>query len=264
MTQLNLTTYSLGLEELSLGLGMLNRPDLSQAIMHSVYENLTDEQMDARLISAGNSLLARNLCSLTNKGIPNISQEFLTALFPLAHYDLLLRLSLITDDIKVTTVHIQRGKQFTSHTSVKGIIHVLEHGNTLDLPQYLKLYFNGFGKGSNRTDYEKVPQSLLNKPNLDREATESILIQQGWLKPNAKELSRDLSNPIFRGSMMRVDAHSKMNGDETLKAQKHGLFLLQGKKDRWIMELPTIDHEFGSAKKVTNQEFKKAVVTFLS
>jgi len=257
--------YSLSMEELSLALGMINRPDMSQALIRSIYPDITDHQMEARFISATNSLLAFNLMTLTDKNIPQLGKELEMLVFPLAFYDQMLQLTLSTKhNTQRTSVHIQRGKRFISHSTEKGIIHKLEQGVIAELQQYLTSYFNGFPKGTKKAEYGKVPQSLLNQSKEGKETPETILVQRGWSKSAAREFSEDLASPILRGTIVRVDANSQMTGEETLKAPKHALALLQGKKNSWLMDFPADSPDLGNTQQVNEQGFQESLAHLLS
>jgi len=260
-----LVSFSLSMEELSLALGMINRSDMSHALIRSIYPDITGHQMEARLIGATNSLLAFNLMTLTEQHTPRLEKELEMLVFPLASYDQLLHLTIITKhETKKTSVHLQHGKRFTSHTSDKGVVHKLEQGDMAGLHQYLNLYFDGFGKGLKKAEYGKVPQNILNQSMEEKETLDSILIDQGWSKSAANEFTEDLVNPILRGSIVRIDANSQMTGEETLNARKLALALLQGRKRSWLIEFPADSPELGNAKLVDHQGFNDALAALLS
>jgi len=265
-TQIKLSTYALGVEELSLALGMINRPDLARSLLHDIYPDITDHQMKARLMSASNSLLACNLCTLSEGTTPRISQELQMAIFPLAFYDYVLQLGLITrTDSKKIMIHVQRGKRFSMHSSRQGVIHLLEHGNINVLLDKLMQYIPQYGRGEVGSEQGKVPQELIEKAGMNQDANdlEALLLQQGWKEKLAREFSIDLTKSALLASFVRLDANSQMTVDETRQSRTHSLIYLQGKKHNWLMEPSTDGSELGDAYQVSSQSFRNALSTLL-
>lgn len=253
--------YSLSLEELALVLGLINCTDKAHSLMRSVYADITDHQMEARFVSATNSLLACNLMTLSERLTPRLGKELEMLVFPIASHDQLLQLTLITkQETKRSTVYMQKGRRFTSLTPDKDVVNIVEQGETEQLPQYLRSYLNNFGKGSGNATYGTVPLHFLNNVNED---SQTILVQQGWSKSAARQFGEDLNNPILRGSMVLVNI-SQPTRIESSNANKHLLALLQGKKRSWIIDYPISDPERGMARMVDERSFEESLAGFLS
>lgn len=258
--QIQLPVYSLGMEELCLAFGMINRPDMAQNMMKTIYPDITVPQMKARLMSAGNSMLARNLCTLSASNYPQLSDEFQQAIFPLAKFNYVLHIAFIRKkDKDKTTIHVQNN-QFSMHTTRHGIVHMIEHGEIGALAERLLQYFpeNESGKDSQPVG---IPRNLVAEPGegQDLRELEAVLIRHGWEASNAKKFGRDLATPKLIASIERIDANNEMNEEQIKQAKKQTLIYLVGSKNQWLLDYPADILSPGTAQQVSNSTFQQAL-----
>jgi len=272
MIKPNVKTYSLGLEELAMALGLINRPDLGRDLLLSIYEKISEEQVDSRLTSASHSLLARGFCGVSNSGTPVLRTDFEQALFPLARFDYVFQMSVVRNDVQVNaTVHVRKGKAFTSHTTNMGVIHLLEYGDFKQLvPFFLDVLEEFGGKESISASQTsgKVTLGLLGRAlGLGQKQAEiaDLLKNEEWGNVGAKNLAEDLTHQIIRATILRVETTNETPIEKVREASKRSILLLQGKKRSWLFEFPsTADSAQGTARLVTREEFAKALTVFVA
>lgn len=268
--QHSVALYSLGLEELAMGLGLINRPDMGRDLLKAAYEKITDVQVDARLSSATHSLLARGLCAISPQGVPILSKDLEQALFPLARFDHALQLSIVHKTGNTNaTIHIRKSQSFTSHVVELGVIHVLEHGKIKDLVAYLQDVFEGFAADSDYKEARmigKITPGLLGRI-LQTEAYSVIrdeLNQRGWQESDVKHLAEDTANQIMRATLLRIEANSQASYEDLKDVEKKSLLLLQSEQRAWLFEFNASgDDTEGTAQLVNRTAFNKALANFL-
>lgn len=260
--------YSLGLEELAMALGLINRPDMGRQLIASIYDNLNDAQIESRLSSASHSLLARGLAAISGKGSPILESGLEQALFPLVRFDYVLQLSRVRGDDQVgATVHVQKGKSFTSHSIQAGVVHVLEHGLCKNLSAYLRDTFNlGVEKNATSVEHEwTITPGVLGEAlrGADPSVIFSILSNAGVPNNDAKNLADDLAHQTLRGTILRVQANSDADMDQLVSLDKRMLMILGGRKRGWLFEFEsTVDETPGKAYTINNSVFQKRIETF--
>lgn len=262
------TLYSLGLEELAMALGLINRADMGRQLLASIYDNLTEAQIESRLSSASHSMLARGLASISDKGSPTLQSGLEQALFPLARFDYVLQISRVQDGKQVgATVHVQKGKSFTSHSIQAGVVHVLEYGVYKALPAYLSDTFHVTdGKEAGAVEYQwPVTPGILGEALRSEKSAAllKILLQAGLPDPDAQNLADDLAHQIIRGTILRVSAGAEMDMDKLAGLDKQMLMLLSSQKRNWLFEFTsTNDASAGKAWTVNRQSLQRRLEAF--
>ncbi len=267
-TSVNL--YSLGLEELSMALGLVNRPDMGKQLLESIYDNLTETQIESRLSSASHSLLARGLAAISEKGGPVLEGGLEQALFPLIRFDYVLQISRVRDGKQVgATVHVQKGKSFTSHSIQAGVVHVLEHGSWKNLANYLMNTFPLLDEKGIKT--EELPWPVT--PGILGEALRGgklsaiikILVRSGMPSADAENLAEDLAHQTLRGTILRVKANGEINMEKLAAVDKQMVMILSGKARNWLFEFnSTSDASTGKIWTINRQNFQKRIESFAS
>ena len=266
-----MVTYSLSLEELSMCLAMINRPDLGQTILRTYYDNLTKEQVDSRMTAASHSLLARGICGLTPEGTPRLEPELEQAILPIAIYDLVFQFNLVTGDNAVSSnIHVRKGKTFTSHNVQVGVIHLLEHGKSIQLPDFLLDILEDYG-GKEKIDISAKTTITLGilghalNASTKKEDVSKILQSLNWDASVIKALCDDLSASSGRGTLVRVEAKSGADEKTIEDAQKRTLLFLKGKTRTWCFEFSSPkDDAVAQVKLVTHKEFSELITAFLN
>jgi hypothetical protein len=264
-------TYSLSLEELSMCLAMLNRPDLGQTILRTYYDNLTKEQVDSRMTAASHSLLARGICGLTPEGTPRLEKDLEQAILPIAVYDLVFQFNLVTGDNAVNSnIHVRKGKTFTSHNVQVGVIHLLEHGAFKQLPDFLLDVLEDYG-GKEKIDMSSkttITLAILGQAlnaSTKKEDAYKILQSLNWDASIIKALGDDLSASLGRGTLVRVEAKSGTDEKTLEEAPKRTLLFLKGKMRTWCFEFTSPkDDAVAQVKSVTRKEFSEIITAFLN
>jgi hypothetical protein len=263
--------FSLGAEELALGLGLINRPDLGREVLIATHRNLDEERADALLTSASHSLLARGLCDISVKGQPVLDNRLEMALLPLGRYDYLFNVSVVHEGEQLnTTLYVQKGKRFTSRYARGGVVQVLEHGSYKVLPDYLTDMLGAMVAS------EKISPITIEKPaklNLltqslklgkDVAGIEKLFEDDGWPADQARTLAEDLANQIVRGTILRIDASSDVQAEKFVEMPRRSLLLLRGKKRTWVFEFSSAeDNAEGTGKIASKETFDATVAAFM-
>jgi hypothetical protein len=265
------TFYSLGLEELAMALGVINCGDLGHSLLTTVYDKLTEEKIEERLTSASHSLMARGLVGITNNSTPVLEKTFEQALFPLAHFDHLIHLSLVQKKEQLTsTIHIRKNISFSSHSVDAGVIHLLEYGNYSDLPSFLGNLFMDSQKNNDgiKLDVDNsITPLILSRATKEtkQKNIEEIFLSNNWNQKQAKNLAEDISKQIMRGTIV----YGKVSGDAQLEnledIPRQMLWILKGKKRNWVFQFPsTDDNALGSVLQIDKNSFTEIISNFLA
>ena len=177
-----LTTYSIGLEELALALGLVNALARSRELLESLYPEDPQELTAARLASAGHSLLAGGLCRLGETGSLLLEADFEQAIFPLVKYDSFINVQTDSPNGGAGfSVSLSRDG-FTSRVVHSGAVQVLTHGTVKDLPAHLASLLTEFGEGSRARALEHGLTAALLKEltGKDAPALGKLLGASGW------------------------------------------------------------------------------------
>ncbi|MDI6770678.1 MAG: hypothetical protein QMD04_13530 [Anaerolineales bacterium] len=266
--------YSLGIEELALAFGLINRPDLGQQLLQSVYDTLSPQQVDERLASASHSLLARGVSSLSPSGSPLLDKAFEKALLPLVRFDRLFQLSLVIGDGQTSaTIHVHDNKTFTAHLVNMGIVRVLTHGPARLLGAYLLNVFDEIGteqqagkQGESKPD---IALGLLGKAlrmsSTTKEMATLLTTESEWPEADAKALAEDIGGQILRGTILRIEANQDTKLEALEKSPKRSILLLKGKKRSWVFDFSnTVDTAQGKALVVDRPGFEKVIATLIA
>lgn len=270
MNKSELKTFSIGMEELALAFNLINRADLARDLLSSIYDNLTEPAVEARLTTASHSLLARGLSGISTAGTPSLDPDFEQALFPLAQFDYTVFLSVVRADRPMTsTIHVRKGKTFTSHAVQLGVIHLLEHDKAARLPEFLCDVFEDFGSEKDAADRLACKVTLktlaqAQQPDVKIEKIIELLTAVGIEDRVAKILGEDLKKQEYRVILLRSMINSDMPAEEMKKAEKHSLMLLKHKDHSWLIEFDSAeDDAVGSARLVSRDDFKKSLNGFI-
>ncbi len=270
MSKTGIATYSIGMEELAMAFNLINRADLARELLTSIYDNLSDAVVEARLTTASHSLLARGLTGIKTGGAPNLDADFEQALFPMAQFDYALFLSVVRSDrAQTASIHVRKGKTFTSHTVQLGVIHLLEHGKTAGLADFICDVFEDFGSAKEPTENLacKVSWKALaqaQQPDVKLEKVIELLTAAGVAPATAKILAEDLTKQEYRVILLRSMINSEMPVDDMKKAEKHSLMLLKSKDRCWLFGFASAeDDSEGEGGLISRDGFKKKLNGFI-
>jgi hypothetical protein len=267
--QAQVTGYTLGIEELAMVFGLINRSDLGRELLQSVYDSLTEEQADARLTAASHSLLARGYCGFSPDGTPVLHEDLERVVFPLAKFDSLLQISLVRGENQSgITIHVRRGSAFTGHMVQMGVVHMLEYAGIGALPAYVGDLLEGFGSGSSSDLAGEVTPGLLGQALglvTNPVAVAGLFTARGWNASHAAELAADICEPEFRATLLHVEAGDQATVEEMKSARQRSLLLLKGKARSWAFTFNgSGDALPGKGRLVDRAAFETMLAEFLA
>ncbi len=88
---------------------------------------VTEAEASARLSAASHSLLARNLCTINQRGHPVLDSALERTLLPLFKFDRFYQISVVIGETQTNvTVHVRLRDSFTARTVQAGVVHILD------------------------------------------------------------------------------------------------------------------------------------------
>lgn len=270
MSQQKLNSFSLSLEELTMSLSMINRPDLGQILLKSFYDKLTKDQVDSRMTAASHSLLAHGLCGFTSENRPRLISELEQSLLLLASYDYALQFRLVRGDQLInSTIHIKKDKGFTSHTIQAGVVHLLEHGDLTQLAPYMLDVLDNYGDDHDLC----IPADCWITMGYLGKMMNSVGQQDGlkdvtkglnWNEQVSTAFNEDIVNQQSRVTLIRINAKSGSSDEEIKIAPKQALLVLKGKCRTWFFEFPSTEDDVSTHPcVVTRKEFEDTLSAFV-
>jgi hypothetical protein len=214
-------------------------------------------------------LAKRGLCTVTSQGLAILASDLELALFPLIRFDYIIQAGIQGDEGQSSAaIYVQRGRKFSAYLVAPHGRHVLEHGQTERLPDYLgALLMNFAAKCPAHPDWgfeitlERL-QGLFEKHSTD--IRRDVLAKNGAPKTAIQSLANDLEKPAYRASLLRLNAGSQTQREQAAKLDKPTLLLLQGKGQAWIFHFPASKTDSrGLAQSVDRQGFEAALAAFV-
>lgn len=264
----NIVTFTLSSDELAYCLHAINAPTLSAKLLKTAYPELPEQELMSYLRDAAGKLSARGWCKSTKTGLPIPVARLESAVFPLARYDYVVQAEITRPDLhSFATINVLNGRSFTSLLHPSKDLYVLEHGHLAALSAYISKLFLDFGKGNglSKVKKHKINYALVSaameggtKDQLDN------LIQAGFSKIEAEQFALDLSDIMYRGSIIRVNANSQLDPIMAQQITKPVLLLLRGTENSWLFEFPSADDDIGLVSLVDRNTFEKILTTFVN
>lgn len=235
--EIHFTSYGLGLEELALCMGLINRPDLGRDLLASIYPQITAAESDTRLSAASHSLLARELCALNANGQPVLDDKLEKALLPLVKFDRMFQISLVSGKNQSNMiVYARKDDTFTARTIKAGVANVLDHGPSHMLAGYFGAIFEQAHGNIAGAIQGKITPGMLGKALAsakNQAECGALLTAQGWTAEHAAQLCEDLANQVFRVTLIRIESGDKDSPEKIKSANHRNLMLLKGKTRAW-------------------------------
>lgn len=246
MTKNQFKKLSLSAEELALAFSMTNHPDIGRRLLDSVTPNQTNEQKDAHLTAASHSLGAHGFVKFTQKQVPVLNDALEESLFPMVRFDQVIQLSRASaSEQHMRIIYMQQHGTFTAHQVERGVIHILETGETRDLAIYMSQAFSEVGEDDLERSIapgHKLSLGLLGKIIKSRKSGDDpvkMLVEAGLSKEICIQLGEDMIEQVLRGSLISMDIPGDNPLDVTTGQTKTTLLLLAGKERKWLFEAPT-------------------------
>lgn len=267
----SMKSYLVSLEELVLSYSMVNSPDLGQRVLKEFYDDLTQDQVDSRMVAASHSLLAHGLCGLTEKGTPRLDPEYEKSLLPLINYEALVQMSLVQGESSVNTnIHLNKYGTFTAHSIQAGVVHLLEHSKRQDLQDYILDILEGYGKAENisATSGLKVSLGFLGEALnaiLEKDRLDHLVDSLDWGESYKENFSEDLKNQISRATIIKVKVRLGKSGYEIDESDTETILLLNALSRTWCFRfLRPKDEELADVTICSRDQLEKVIRTFLS
>lgn len=265
--QSSFSRYGLSLEELALAFSLINRADAGRNLLASIYPEATEAEASARLSAASHSLLARNLCTINERGHPILDSALEKTLLPLFKFDCFYQISVVIGETQTNAVvHVRLRDSFTARTVQAGVVHVLDTGPSRSLAEYFdEIFADVRGKTNMEVQAPLTPGLLgqaLERRN-DLNECQNMLVGAGWTRELAQQLAEDLHNQVLRATLLRINASDETFEEQTKSSHHRVLMLLKGKMRGWgFMFDNTSDDASGRARQVNREGLKRLFQDF--
>ena len=232
---MNNLAIKLGTEEVALALTLIGEPQIAQETLVAQFgDDLTQEEVQTRLLTAGHSLMARDYLTVDSEGKIHLDAEVSEVADILAHADYSVRFERAYSNADLMlTFHFKDGRIF-GHALEQGLVH-----NITRLESIEPILTAGVEFFQIRGDHpfpvppfslqESVIDSLTGASNEDEIVK---LLKTFDTDPDiAKLLAEDLAAPDYRGGVLKVlyDSDRRAFSDE-------GFLILAGAYRKWLLQ----------------------------
>lgn len=243
--------YALSTEELALAFALVNRPDLSKAILFETFGELPEQVIEERLKAASHSLLARQMVSITSSNVPRLSESLQDSLAPLLFFQGVIQLTLNTGQVQIINIHLGRKKRVTAHWVEQGVIHHLVSTSQWNLDMWVTERLSPpdslpdqFIPLIEATPVKLPLQTFASLPEMNAAEGLTFLTQHGLPGELADALLRDLRQPSLRASVsyLPLSPESDVSKPEHFMQPVAGFFFLKGRA-AWLLVFPNTEQE---------------------
>lgn len=228
-------TYSLRLsvEELALALTQIGQPEVARnLIITHLGAEISPPDVHARIMSAGHSLMARDLLSISEDGSLLLAESLLRTAHALSKADFSIRYSRSHPQADfLLTYHYSAGNIF-KHQIEQGVVHHIKEFQDWDQAIQDGIPFFGIPA----TSLTFPPTTEISKSVLDdikdeehRDVAVRKLVSAGVSEELAMHLGEDISTPQYRGSALRVEYRA-----DGAPYSDQGLLILCGHERIWL------------------------------
>jgi len=227
-------TFRLSVEEVAVALSLIGKPGLGHDLLAAqLGTTLSQDEIRARLLAAGHSLISRGYMAVTQEGAVGLADDLARVTRVLAQADFSIRYSRSDPAAEMLlTYHAGEGG-FFEHRLEQGVVHNITEVENADA-----IIGGGldFFEAAQASDFSfspvDVPGSLLDEVKDTKEwlMVSRRLTDCGIADDAAELLAEDLVDATYRGSALRVDydAHG-------VTTSNRGFLLLQGHERLWIL-----------------------------
>jgi hypothetical protein len=225
--------FSLSVEEVALVLSMMDRPNEAHNLMITQLGDMDQDEARARLLAAGNSMLARNWLILDQDGTMHLSEDVVPVAYILSDADFSIRYNRSHSNMDVSLSFHFREESIFAHGIEQGVVHHLrEVENANDAIQGGESFFKLDQASPFTCSNSEVPYNLLEQIK-DEEDFSSILKpleKFGVPEETRTLLAEDLHEVQYRGSVLRVEY-----GEDNVPKSDEGLLVLRGPERLWLL-----------------------------
>jgi len=246
MSTSQILKISLSTDEMALVYSLLNMPSSGKALLFETYGEISAPKIEEKMVTASHSLMARDLVRISEKGTVVLNEVLENSFTPLIQFtnmaQIVVNIHEKEDIITATDYYLGKNGFFTSHEIDMGVVHRLFHGEVSALAEFI------LGRMTFPEDIAKDIKSALaqNKPVLKMsnypqlegmgvEKAAETLTSYGIDPVIAQTLSKDICNPVRRGSFVMADVSSETLKKKDFSKTGAGFFWLIGEKSSWIM-----------------------------
>ena len=255
-----IVSFSLSVDEFAFCFSCINRNDLVLSIMEQALSGLADIQpeLEKRMLAASDRLAARGWSKLGKNATPLLASKLASAISAIVSYGFVLQVNIIRPDLVANaTVHVLPDQSFTSVLRPGPELYFLEHGHHSTLPVYLSKLFPDFGQteparhiGNERIAYSSLAEAA---DQNDSALSTNILEQAGLKVETARLLGQDMTEAVYRGSFIRINADSHASQDVIDGSVKPLLYLIKSQQRSWLYSFNPLEDK-GNLILVTSRD----------
>lgn len=232
----------LSIEELAYALGVIGGEDVASGFLLSVLGERPKEELEARLLSASHSLIARRILTLDLETMTKtIKPDVHTLLSPLLVNRFSLRCSRTQNGIE-TIVNYYFGDVIISYRTLNPVIAEIGQMNSVNdiLSDIASFYVLPHINAPSDQSAMEVPAPLIEalKNNANQLAQEQMMVQlqaAGVEEQLATALLEDLITDELRGSIIRIEQH------DAALISNEGFLILKSPKRFWLFQILASD-----------------------
>ncbi|HEY1016299.1 MAG TPA: hypothetical protein VGE07_26550 [Herpetosiphonaceae bacterium] len=238
---MNEGTFRFSVEELTYLLAMSGFRDEGRALLAGTFdEELNDDQLEQRMLTAAHSLMAREMMAVGGDGSINLEENTAALARVLVDADYSFRFSKAVSDGEIAgelafSIHHAQN-QWIEHTIEQGVVHQLSVFNSTERLIGDALSFLEPPRGAAQFAPFDAPGAVLEVLTNPDAAVSHRLRQAGVPADLIPMLSVDASEAQYQGSIMLVEYDENRS-----PVSNHGALLLQGPERLWLLR-PTVQN----------------------
>jgi hypothetical protein len=261
--------------EVALALNTINCSDFAARMYVETSKDANLEFFAERMKHAQQSLADSGLCTLSQKGVPVLTEDLAQAIFTLAHADWQIQITASGGGpIADTGIYVTRGQFFSAYYSHGEHLQVVEYGKHEDAGIYIESLFPDFCIKKPDLKFTSVlsltAMDKLKKMEGNRLEAEKTLLADGMANPTARALAEDFSDSVFRATLVRNNPPEVKKDDEQpdqTKGKKPAeqqilILLLKSPRNSWLIQFQDLGTK-GRAMLAGRESFRKALIDLL-
>lgn len=226
--------FALSVEELALGFSLLDAAQKAHDLMVAQLGEMTPEEARARLLAASHGLLARGWLSIDEEGKIRLEPSLERMVRALIAPTFSLQYSrAYRDATKFVLVYHFINGLVLAHWAEGGIVHRIKEvaGKEAAIQGGID-FFNVAEAASFTCSPSEVPYDVMRqiKDEGDPAVVLQRLAEEGVEQATRAMLAEDIKNPVYRGSILRVEYEERPRSDE-------GLLVLRGPERLWLFRI---------------------------
>lgn len=236
---MNQGTFRFSVEELTYLLAMSGFRDEGRALLAGTFdEELNDDQLEQRMLTAAHSLMAREMMAVGGDGTINLEENTADLAKVLVAADYSFRFSKAVSDGEMAgelafSIHHAQN-QWVEHTIEQGVVHQLSVFDDTERVVGDALSFLEPPRAAGQFAPFDAPGALLEVLTNPDPAISHRLRQAGVPADLIPLLAVDASEAQYQGSIMLVEYDENKS-----PVSNHGALLLQGPERLWLLR-PTV------------------------